>query len=148
MLGGVRHRRVAQCGSTVLREQPSPINGCGTPAATAPSRTMSRLQSCVATDREILLRLGVDDGRNTMLRKGRCASPVSESVQGRLSSSRVIEEQNEGYHLGARNRQPRIVRSGQTAQPQNPAKYFTCFGYCAYFDWLLYYLTVSNRRAP
>jgi hypothetical protein len=74
--------------------------GCGTPVATAPSRTMSRLQSCVAIDWEILLRPRVGEGRNTMLRRGRCASPVSESVHGRLGSSIVIEEQSEGYHYG------------------------------------------------
>jgi hypothetical protein len=41
---------------------------------------------------------GVGEGRNTMVRRGRCASPVSESVHGRLSSSKVIEEQNEEHH--------------------------------------------------
>ena len=48
--GGVTHRRVAPRDSTVPREQPSPIKVCGTPVATAPPRTMSRLQSGVATD--------------------------------------------------------------------------------------------------
>ena len=54
--GGVWHRPVAQRNSTVQSEQPSPINGCGTPVAAAPPRTVSRLQSCVVTDWEILLR--------------------------------------------------------------------------------------------
>lgn len=96
----IRHRRVAQCDSTVPREQPSHIKGCGTPVATAPSRTMSRLQPPVATHWEILLRPCVSEGRNTMLRRGWYASPVSESVHGRLGFSRVIEEQSEGYHHG------------------------------------------------
>ena len=98
MPDGVRHRRVAQCDATVPREQPSPIKGCGTPVATAPPRSMSRLQPCVATNWEILLRPDVCEGRNTMLRSGWCASPVSESVQGRLGFSRVIEEPSEGQH--------------------------------------------------
>lgn len=33
-----------------------------------------------------------------MLRRDCCASPVSESVHGRLGFSRVIEEQREGQH--------------------------------------------------
>lgn len=66
--------------------------------ATAPSRTVSRLQSCVATDWEILLRPRVGEGRNTMVRRVWYASPVSESVHARLSSSKVIEEQNEEHH--------------------------------------------------
>ncbi len=68
--GGVWHRRVASRDSTVLREQPSPNKGCGTPVATAPPRTMSRLQTCVATDTEDVLRLCMGEGRNTMLRRG------------------------------------------------------------------------------
>lgn len=103
----VRRRRARwspapSCRATRLdrapREHPSPIKECGTPVATAPSRTMSRLQPCVATDWEILLRPRVGEGRNTMLKRGRCASPVSVSVHGRLSSSKVIEEQNEEHH--------------------------------------------------
>lgn len=62
MPGEVGHRRVAQCDSTVRREQPSPIEGCGTPVATAPPRTVSRVQSGVATDWEILLRFSVGEG--------------------------------------------------------------------------------------
>ena len=38
-----------------------------------------------------------------MLRRGLYASPMSESVHGRLGSSMVIEDQSEGYHHGARN---------------------------------------------
>ena len=98
MPGGIRRRRVAQCDSTVPREQPSPIGGCGTPVATAPPRTMSRLQSCVATDREILLRPDVGEGRNNALRRGQCANPQCEAVHGRFGSSRVIEQQSEGQH--------------------------------------------------
>ena len=71
------------------------IRGCGTPKATALPRTVSRVQSCVATDSDILLRPCVSEGRNTVLRRGRCASPVFESVHGRLGSSRVIDEQGE-----------------------------------------------------
>jgi len=103
--GGVGHRRVAPRDSTVPREQPSPSKGCGTPVATAPPRTMSCLQPCVATNWEILLRPDVCEGRNTMLRRGRCASSVSESVHGRLGFSRVIEEPSEGqYHWGEERR--------------------------------------------
>ena len=69
MPGGVTHRRVAPRDSTVPREQPSPIKVCGTPVATAPPRTMSRLQSGVATDYEILLRPGVGEGRNNVLKR-------------------------------------------------------------------------------
>lgn len=98
MPGGVRHRRVAQGDSTVPREQPSPIKGYGTPVATAPSRAMSRLQSRVATDREILLRPNVGEGRNNLLRRGPFANPLCEAIHGRLGSSRVIEERSEGQH--------------------------------------------------
>src|SRR5574337_1810786 len=47
---------------------------------------MSRLQSCVATDWEILLRPRVGEGRNTMVRRGWCANPVSDSVHDRFGS--------------------------------------------------------------
>ena len=67
--GGVTHRRVAPRDSTVPRQYPSPVSGCGTREATAPPRTMSRLQSCVATDWGILLRPGVGEGRNNLLTK-------------------------------------------------------------------------------
>ncbi len=95
MPGGVRHRRVASRDSTVPREHPSHIKGCGAPVATAPSRTMSRLQPRVATDSEDGLRPVVGEGRNPMLRGGCCASSVSESVHSRLGFSMVIEEQSE-----------------------------------------------------
>ena len=62
MPDGARHRRVAQGDSTEPREHLSPIKGCGTPEATAPPRTVSRVQSCVATDWEILLRSDVREG--------------------------------------------------------------------------------------
>ena len=42
----------------------------------------------------------VGEGRNTMLRRGRFASPMSESVHGRLGLLMVIEEQSERYHHG------------------------------------------------
>ncbi len=61
---------------------------------------MSRLQPRVATHWDILLRPRVGEGRNTMLRRGRCASSVSESVHGRLGFSMVIEEQSQGYQHG------------------------------------------------
>ena len=48
--------------------------------------------------------------------------------------------------MGARNRQRCVVRSEQTAQPQKPAWHFTCFGYCVYFDWLLYCLQRREER--
>lgn len=71
------------------------INGCGTPVATASPRMMSRLQSCVATDREILLHPDVGEGRNYMLRRGRCASPRCVAVPtSHRFSERVAEELN------------------------------------------------------
>ncbi len=72
--GEVWHRRVARCDATMPRQYPSPVRGCGTPVATAPPRTVSRVQACVATDWGILLRPGVGEGRNTMVKRGRCAS--------------------------------------------------------------------------
>ena len=94
MPGGVRHRRVAQHDSTVPREQPSPIKECGTPVATVPPQTVSRLQSCVATDSEELLRPGVGEGHTTILRRGRCANLLCEAAQDCNGSSAWIEEQN------------------------------------------------------
>ena len=52
----------------------------------------------VATDREILLRPDVGEGRNNVLKRSWCASPMFESVHARLGCSRVIEEQSEGQH--------------------------------------------------
>lgn len=98
MPGGARHRRVAQCDSTVPRDQPSPFKGCGTPAATAPPRTVSHLQPCVAIERKILLRPGVGEGRSNVLKRSWCACPTFESVHGRLGFSGVIEEQSERLH--------------------------------------------------
>jgi hypothetical protein len=98
--GGVQHRRVARPDSTVPREQPSPIKGCSTPVATVLPRTLSRLQPFVATGWEILLRPGVREGRNNVLKRSWCASPVFESVQNRFGSSRAIEEQSEGHRQG------------------------------------------------
>lgn len=95
MPGGVRHRRVAQCDWTVRRAHPLPITGCGTPVATAPPRTVSRLQSCVATDMENLLRPDVGEERNNVLKMSWCACPTFESVHARLGSSRVIEDRSE-----------------------------------------------------
>ena len=76
------------------------LRGVATPVATAPSRMMSLVQSCVAKDWEILLRPGVREGRNNVLKRSWCASPVFESVQNRFGSSRVIEEQSEGHCHG------------------------------------------------
>jgi hypothetical protein len=101
---GVRHRRPARRGSTVRRQELSAIRGCGAPVATAPPRSVSRVQSCMATYSECLLRPRVGEGRDTMLRRGRCASLVSEAVHGRLGSSRVIKEQSEGHHRGGEER--------------------------------------------
>ncbi len=70
--GGVRHRRVASRDSTVLGEQPSPNKECGRPVATAPPRTMSRLETCLAKIWEILLRPCGDEGRNTILGRSWC----------------------------------------------------------------------------
>jgi hypothetical protein len=53
---------------------------------------VSRLQLIVATDLEGLLRPRVGEGRNTMLKRGWCASPVYVAVHGRLGSSMVIED--------------------------------------------------------
>ena len=93
MPDGVRHRRVAQCDSTVPRDESSLIKGCGTPEATAPPRTVSRVQSCVATDWEILLRPDVGEGRNMVLRRGRCADQVCEAVEDRFCPSVGIKEE-------------------------------------------------------
>jgi hypothetical protein len=80
-----------------------PLRSVARSWATAPSLTMSRLQSCVATDSEDVLRPGVTEGRNTILRRGRCASPVSESVHDRNGASGRVEEQKriEPNRLGA-----------------------------------------------
>jgi hypothetical protein len=105
---GIRHSRVAPRHSTVPRDQPSPFKGCGTPVATALSRTMSRLQPRVATHWEILLRPDVGEGRNNVLKRSWCACPTFESVHAPLRSSRVIEEQSEGQHRwGEQRRVPR-----------------------------------------
>lgn len=42
------------------------------------------MQSCVATDSENLLRPRVGEGRNNVLKRGRYAAPVSESVHERF----------------------------------------------------------------
>ena len=97
---GIRRHRVAPRDSTVPREHPLHIKGCGTLVATVPPRTLSRLQPFVATDWEILLRPGVGEGHNNVLKRSWCASPVFESVQNRFGSSRVIEEQSEGHRHG------------------------------------------------
>jgi hypothetical protein len=87
------HRRVAQREPTVRRQKPSPIRGCGTPVATAPPQTVSRLQSGMATDSEDRLHPSVVEGRNTMLRRGRCAGPLCEAVPtSNRSSERVAGE--------------------------------------------------------
>jgi len=52
----------------------APVKGCGTFKATAPPRTMSRVQTCVATDSEDVLHLRVGEGRDRMVKRGRCAS--------------------------------------------------------------------------
>ncbi len=91
MPGGVRHRRVAQCDSTVPREQPAPIWGCGTAMETAPPRTVLRLQSRVATDSGCLLLSSPTRGRNNVFRRGRCAHPLCEAVQDRFGASGGIE---------------------------------------------------------
>ncbi len=59
------------------------------------TETVSRMQSCVATDSERLLRPRLGEGRNTMLRRGWCVSPVSVAVHDRFGSSVRIEEQKE-----------------------------------------------------
>lgn len=87
MPGGVWHRRVARCDSTVPRQYPSPVRGCGTPVATAPPRTVSRVQARVATNRDILLRPGLGEGHNNVLKRGRCASLLCGAVRHRSSSS-------------------------------------------------------------
>ena len=109
MPGGVRPRRVAQSDSTVPREQPSPIKGCSTPVATVLPRTLSRLQPFVATGWEILLRPGVREGRNNVLKRSWCARPVFECVQNRFGSSRAIEDWSEGPHYGTKNAERRVM---------------------------------------
>jgi len=85
----VSHTATRPCGENIRAHQ-----GCGTPVATAPPRTVSRLQPRVATDSEDVLRPGVGEGRNNMLGRGRCTRPVSESVHDRDGSSGRIEDQN------------------------------------------------------
>ena len=58
----------------------------------------------VATDREILLRPDVGEGRNNVLKRSWCASPMFESVHARLGCSRVIEDRSEGLHYGGDER--------------------------------------------
>ena len=77
--------------------------------ATAPPRTVSRLQSGVATDWEILLRPDVGEGRNTMLRRGWCGRLVFESVQNRFGSLRGAMSGVRGSIAGARNGACRVV---------------------------------------
>ncbi|CUQ67980.1 protein of unknown function [Candidatus Nitrospira inopinata] len=60
----------------------------------------------------ILLRPGVGEGRNNVLRRGRCANPLCEAVHGRLGFSRVIEEQSEGQHHWGKER--RVTRRAAT----------------------------------
>lgn len=49
--------------------------------ATAPPRKVSRLQSCGATDWEVLLPPGVSKGgATTLLQRGQCTSPQREAV--------------------------------------------------------------------
>jgi hypothetical protein len=110
--GGLRHGRVAQCDSTVPRDQSSPTRGCGRPVATAPPQTVSRLQPRFAPDGEILLRPGVGEGRNNMLKRSWCASPVFESVHARLGASRVIEDRSDGLHY--RGEERRVTRRAAT----------------------------------
>ena len=66
----------------------------------------------MATDWGILLRPGVGEGRNNVLRRGRCANPLCEAVHGRLGFSRVIEEQSEGQHHWGKER--RVTRRAAT----------------------------------
>jgi len=51
-----------------------PLRGVATPVATVPPRTMSRVQTCVATDSEDVLHLRVGEGRDRMVKRGWCAS--------------------------------------------------------------------------
>lgn len=89
MPSGVGHRRVARRDSIVRRGHPLPIKVCGTPVATAPPRTVSRMQSCVATDSEGLLRPCVGEGAQHDVEK----RLVCESdVCGRSWSVRLLSE--------------------------------------------------------
>jgi hypothetical protein len=56
---------------------------------------VSRVQSCVATHWEILLRPRVGEGRNNVLGRGWYVSPVSVADHDRFGSSVGIEEQKE-----------------------------------------------------
>ena len=92
MPGGVRHRRVAQRDWTVPSNIRRALRGVARPWQ---PRHRERCHACgraLPQNLEILLRARVGKGRNTMLRRGCCASPVSESVHSRLGFSRVIEE--------------------------------------------------------
>ncbi|MBL8073650.1 MAG: hypothetical protein JNL29_04710 [Nitrospira sp.] len=59
------------------------------------TEAVSRMQSCVATDSARLLRPRLGEGRNAMLRRGWCVSPVPVAVHDRFGSSVRIEEQKE-----------------------------------------------------
>lgn len=70
-----------------------PLRGVATPVATAPPRTMLRVQACVATDSEDVLHLRVGEGRDRNGEKRSVRELVSESTHGRDGSSGRIEEQ-------------------------------------------------------
>ena len=80
MPGGVRHSRIARRDSTVLRQRPSSIKGCGHARGNRATETVSRLQSFVATDSEDVLRPSVGEGRNICVRK-RLVGGVSRCVR-------------------------------------------------------------------
>jgi hypothetical protein len=62
-----------------------------------------------------------------MLRRGRCASPVSVIVQGRFWSSMVIEEQSEEHRLEG-EKQPALRRAVWTNRaPTEPCILFHLF---------------------
>ena len=85
------------------------IDGCDTPVATASSRTMSRLQSCVATDSECLLHPRAGEGRKNMLRRSRCVEvrcPCPFSIASTLQCQ--SRRKSEGQHRwGAEQRASR-----------------------------------------
>ncbi len=67
------------CRATRL-DRASPIRGCGTPVATAPPRTVSRLQPFVATDPEDVLRPCVGEGATPVCGRGWWVGRVGVAV--------------------------------------------------------------------
>lgn len=71
------------------------------------------------------------EGRNTMLRRGLCADPLSESVQDRCDSSVVIEEEKK--EIGKKYSLQKWHRSEEA---------LAAFSLINFHDWSLFRMTV------